>query len=658
MKRSILLFGLFACLVGCGGPSAPVVEEDMDEEEAPATADKEPGRGKPVGYWIARLRGTDANANSEAAGILVRLGKAAVPALIEVLKDPDEQVRRRGRTTLGRIGASAAPDLIAVLPDAQVGPDAVGILIEMKDAALPALIEGLGHRESKVRAGSASVLEQLGIADEEAGAALCKALRDKDPAVRAAAAAALGSIGPDADSIAVLTAALRDQQAPVRAGAARALGKAGNAAELREALPALLALLKDADPVVRANAAGALGRLRPQGLAGIVTALRKCLTDPMAPVRVQAAYALGAIRSHPHLMIPDLAIALKQDPEAKVRASAAGALGVFVDQADDVVPPLTAALKDKVLLVRQATIGALQNMDEAGLKAIARSARSPFVDVRSAGIKAAIALGGAEAEAVVPILAEGLASKLAKEREEAAQKLSDLGPVAQTAVPALSKALQDTDASVGRKAAEALGKIGKPAIPALTKALQSNNDDIRGLAAEGLAAAGPAAKDAVPALADLLRDPKTSIETKKSVAAALEKVGPAARPAIPVLIEVIQEKKQDDAIRRNAAAALVHIGEPAVPALAIAFRNVSAPFYIRDALRKIGKPAVSAVAEALTDKNRSVRERAAVLLGDIGADAEEARPALTRAAKDPDPGVSKAAQAALKKIRLASVGKE
>ena len=226
----------------------------------------------------------------------------------------------------------------------------------------------------------------------------------------------------------------------------------------------------------------------------------------------------------------------------------------------------------------------------------------------------------------MPVIAEGLKSKDATVRENAAKTLVDLGPDARAAIPALAEAIQDENLSVGLKAAEALGKIGKPAIPALTKALQSKNDAIRRLAAEGLSAAGPNAKGAVPILAELLRDKSCSTETKQSVVAALAKIGPAAQPATSALIAAIQEPKQDDAIRRNASAALVHIGEPAVAELAKAFRDPNASFYIRDSLRRIGKPAVAAVADVLTDKTRSVRERSAALLGDIGAGAQSALP--------------------------------
>jgi HEAT repeat protein len=82
---------------------------------------------------------------------LGRIGAAAVPALVEVLADPNPVVRRRAAQALARIGPDArdaVPDLIVALQDrneevrksaaralGQIGPDA--------RAAIPALMDEL-----------------------------------------------------------------------------------------------------------------------------------------------------------------------------------------------------------------------------------------------------------------------------------------------------------------------------------------------------------------------------------------------------------------------------------------------------------------------------------------------------------------------------------
>ena len=55
----------------------------------------------------------------------------------------------------------------------------------------------------------------------------------------------------------------------------------------------------------------------------------------------------------------------------------------------------------------------------------------------------------------------------------------------------------------------ALGKIGpeaKDAVPALTELLNDKNENVRSAAAIALGGIGPAAKSAVPALTKLLKD--------------------------------------------------------------------------------------------------------------------------------------------------------
>jgi HEAT repeat protein len=62
-------------------------------------------------------------------------------------------------------------------------------------------------------------------------------------------------------------------------------------------------------------------------------------------------------------------------------------------------------------------------------------------------------------------------------------------------------------------------------------------------------------------------------------------------------------------------------------------------------------PAAPALAQALVDENPFVRQEAAEALGGIGPGAAAAVPALIEALDDPDPGVRKSAAAALAAIR-------
>lgn len=64
------------------------------------------------------------------------------------------------------------------------------------------------------------------IGDPSAVSVLIEAMKDKDPAVRSAAAAALERIG-DPSAVSVLCGALKDESREVRRNAAAALGRNG-----------------------------------------------------------------------------------------------------------------------------------------------------------------------------------------------------------------------------------------------------------------------------------------------------------------------------------------------------------------------------------------------------------------------------------------------
>ncbi len=127
--------------------------------------------------------------------------KAAVPALIEALKDENSEMRRRVAVALGNIG-----------PDAK--------------AAVPALIEALKDENKNVRDSAAVALGTLGPDAKAAVPVLIEALKDEGMVVRREAAGALGEIGPDAKAVVpALIAALKDEDWRVRGQAAEALGR-------------------------------------------------------------------------------------------------------------------------------------------------------------------------------------------------------------------------------------------------------------------------------------------------------------------------------------------------------------------------------------------------------------------------------------------------
>ena len=151
----------------------------------------------------------------------------ALQALIDALKDSDDQVRKQAAWALGMKGGHRAVDL---------------------------LVAALKDGSAEVRAEAAWALGMQG--NDRAVEPLIAALKDSDAHVRSQAAWALGMRG-DSRAADALIAALEDGNANVRAQAAWALGMIGS----QKAVEPLNAAMKDADPHVRQTAAWALGMI-------------------------------------------------------------------------------------------------------------------------------------------------------------------------------------------------------------------------------------------------------------------------------------------------------------------------------------------------------------------------------------------------------------
>ncbi len=276
------------------------------------------------------LTGKDGGAPANAAWALSRVGKAAQPALPELLKVPGRKdVQYAGffaAQALSHIGAPAVPGLVKALAGGDphiraaaaralgwIGPDA-------KEAA-PALIETLGKNPAvPVRVAAAAAL--VGIAPESAAAhkALAGALADDHYGVRIGAAEALGQCGPAAaTTITALEKAFEDKRVEVRRAAALALGRIGKAA-----LPALTRALSDKDTSVRKYCARAIGNIgKDAGTAA--SALAGALVDKDAEVRREAAWSLALVGSSENTIRSALEKA-RTDNDYVVRFSAAAAL--------------------------------------------------------------------------------------------------------------------------------------------------------------------------------------------------------------------------------------------------------------------------------------------------------------------------------------------
>ncbi len=253
-----------------------------------------------------------------------------------------------------------------------------------------------------------AAIKALGeIRDARAAEALIEFLRDENPGIQKATAAALIHIGSPAvpSLIGVLSA---DADCYARREAAHALGEIGD----KRAVPALIdALLKDPETDVREAAAMALGRFGDTRdvVGSLILALQN---DNSGDVRRAAAGSLAGFWSRPEVTMAIIQ-ALRKDNEPLVRAAAAEALGQIAgslnrldpDRSQAINALLQASREDGSHLVREAAIRALVRGTDDTTRVIEALAHALLEDkdvfVRGTAVKLLGEIGNVHARAVL-----------------------------------------------------------------------------------------------------------------------------------------------------------------------------------------------------------------------------------------------------------------
>ncbi|MHC4398818.1 MAG: HEAT repeat domain-containing protein [Planctomycetota bacterium] len=508
----------------------------------------------------------------------------------------------------------------------EAAANAVGTIGPHARQAVPALVEMLKDEKSRFRKTGARVLAELDAEAKGAVPALVEMLESHDPYDRFLATFALRRIGPEAKAAApTLRRMLKDEKIFVRMEALQALRTFQQ--EPSEAIPLLVEAL--GHPRLRERAVNTLADMGPnakEAIPALVDTLKESLTEdpyfgrPDPDEEVENALALVEAG------VSSLLSAHSREGETILRAL------VHVGADAEVVVP--AALKaetggdvrDIVLSFGSKAVPLLMKelSDDEGAAskedARARRNRFPGSAPRREGLGRLIAtrlLGeiGPDAAEAVPALIGALRSSAPGLRHAAAESLRRIGPKAAPAAPALVAALQ----------AEVAEGVKRPGTR-WTADYRAHAQGIRWAAAYALAAIGPHAKEAVPALVEMLaldRDrssprpysrlpasmrfevERAETEARRAAAHALGAIDPGA--IVPALVEAL--KAPNLAVRREAASALAGMGAGA-------------------------KEAVPALIEALKDDDRVIRQHAAFALTGIGADAKEAVPGLIRIVGD------------------------
>jgi HEAT repeat protein len=195
---------------------------------------------------------------------------------------------------------------------------------------------------------------------------------------------------------------------------------------------------------------------------------------------------------------------------------------------------LTAALADENPTVRRTTAEALGAYGPAAQSAVPRLISALGDKDEGIADQARLTLSKV-GEGSVRHLVGALNHRNGEIRIGAVRTLATIGPAAQAAGPALLALLDADDGPLRATAAWALGKIHwLKAVPRLLSAIESSDRKLRDSAKSALSRMGAAA---VPGLIDKLGHDDEGVRLR--VVDALGAIGPAARDALPALREVM-----------------------------------------------------------------------------------------------------------------------
>jgi HEAT repeat protein len=266
--------------------------------------------------------------------------------------------------------------------------------------------------------------------------------------------------------------------------------------------------------------------------------------------------------------LPDLVRSLRSRTAAD-RLRAAKGLARLGWLAREALPALVGTLGDEDAKVREAAAQAVGQMGSDALPALVSMLAHPDKYVRRNAVWALGKLGPV-ARPALRDLCKALKDADPRTATGAAQSLGNLGADGVDSIPALTEAMRGTNIVLCRLAAKALSQIGPPAISTLIAHLQHSDSFVRGEAALALGWIGPAARSAVPFLAQVVRGPQSrALQDTPAPSQTLAGLGghPSAT-LTPTLPPIPDENSAEESCRVYAAQALGRIGPTAVGAVA------------------------------------------------------------------------------------------
>jgi HEAT repeat protein len=220
---------------------------------------------------VAGLNQGNPTVKRDAARILGQMtsdAAPAIPALIPLLRDPDQEIRFASALSLVLIGTSLSSLNTNVAPAADPAPRSSALILRLKldrfsHPFLDPLRDMAAASQPSERLQAMAIMQWLGLASDDAVDLIAGRLADPVPEVRLAACQALFQ-SPARSPLAVpaLVGCLQDKSQAVREWATKAVSRYGQAAAT--AIPYLKALKHDPNANVSEAARAGLAKLAPE----------------------------------------------------------------------------------------------------------------------------------------------------------------------------------------------------------------------------------------------------------------------------------------------------------------------------------------------------------------------------------------------------------
>jgi len=628
---------------------------------------------------IALLANEDLKA--EALTALVAMRGAAVPAMLEALKNDTDAIRIKVAEALGTIGDRRAiiPLIEALDSDTHKEVKALAAkgLGTMRargenNRAVTSLTNALTYDDTTIT-NAAEALGNIGVATEDAVQKLIVISMDKQrrETVRSAAIAALWQLKPAKATQPMLLLTLSDETSPViRANAVKVLSRI----ETEEPVPLLLWVLstrfdeisdfqrhmkreyktldalraqvdslkvqwtadypranyrtwgelKPFPSLVRSEVARTLGILGrgdfpPVEKETVVEPLIRALEDDeRATVRRSAAWALGEVKGD--AVIAPLVNALKKDKQGVVRQESAIALGKIKGQ--KVIEPLLDVLKnDKYETTRFEAAKALREIQagDKGLVEIVKKGLGSFDD--------GYEVQSVQNEVLGALIKDGndATSNFARDALKSADDewtrwalVHVIGSLnKKPAVDTLLAELKHSSYVIRKRAAGALGGFKERRTVEPLIAILENRDEAKSIRAAAAASLGALKDERALAPLQVALEDEHA-EIRLQAAAALGTLKDAK--AVPKLSQMVENPLEADDVRAAAVAALGNIGDETAEAVLIRALTVRAGDITNNAIVALGKL-----------KSETAVRRLVAILGDKAITLDASTDALAKA---------------------------